>query len=100
MSDDVEVGQRSGHLQPVQVLRQTAIADLAEAEDVLDHPEHVLDLGAHAGLVAVLRLSDLVDPAVEAEAAALDRSRCHSVQQTSALFQPPVPVLHCKRLVN
>jgi len=64
--DQVQVGERSGHLQPVQVLRQAPIADFAEAEDVLDHAEDVLDLGAHPRLGAVLRLLTLVNPAVEA----------------------------------
>src|SRR5450631_735027 len=68
-SDDVQVGERSGHFQAVQVLRQPPIAGLAEAEDVLDHAEHVLDLGADPRLVAVLRLYELVDAAVEAVAA-------------------------------
>ena len=45
-SDDVQVGERGGHFEAVQVLRQTPIADFAEAKDVLDHAEHVLDLGA------------------------------------------------------
>ena len=64
--DDIQVGERSGHFQPVQVLRQSAVAGLAEAKDVLDHAEHVLDLGAHPRLVAILRLLDLIDSAVEA----------------------------------
>src|SRR5229473_7270678 len=54
-SHHVQISQRSGHLESVQVLRQTAVAGLAEAEYVLDHSEHVLDLGAHPRLVAVLR---------------------------------------------
>lgn len=56
-SDDVQVGERRGHFHAVQVLRQTAVAGLAEAEDILDDPEHVLNLGAHPRLVAVLRFS-------------------------------------------
>lgn len=50
-SNEVQVGQRSGPFQPVQVLRQTPIADLLEAEDVLDHAEHVLDFGTNSRLV-------------------------------------------------
>ena len=67
--DEVQVGERGGDLEPVQVLRQAAVAYLAEAEDVLDHAEDMFDLGTHPRLVAVLRLLDLVDPAVVAVAA-------------------------------
>jgi hypothetical protein len=35
LSDDVEIGKRSGHFQSVQVLRQTPVADFAEAKDIL-----------------------------------------------------------------
>jgi hypothetical protein len=62
----VQIGKRRGDLEPVQVLRQTTVAGLAEAEDVLDHSKHVLDLGAHPRFVAVLCFLDFVDPAIEA----------------------------------
>lgn len=62
----VQIGERCGGLEPVQVLCQTAVAGFAEAEDVLDHSEHILNLGSHPRLVAVLRLPHFVDPAVEA----------------------------------
>src|SRR5712675_1237772 len=65
-SDEVQVRKRSGRLQAVQVLRQSPVAGLLEAEDVLDHAEHVLDLGADPRLGAVLRLFDFVDAAIEA----------------------------------
>ena len=65
-SHQVQIRQRRRHLQTVQVLRQAPIAHLAEAEDVLDHTEHVLDFGADAQLVSVLRFRDLVDSALKA----------------------------------
>ena len=65
-SDQIQVGQRRRQLKAMQVLCQAPIPDLADAEDVLDDPEHVFDLGADPRLVAVLRFLDLVDPAVEA----------------------------------
>src|SRR5450755_4375280 len=61
-SHHIQIGQRCGDFQPVQVLGQTPVAGLAEAEDILDYAEHVLDLGAHPRLVTVLGLLDLVDP--------------------------------------
>lgn len=48
----------------MQVLGQNTVACLAKAEDVLDHTEHVLDLGAHPRSVAVLRLFHFIDSAV------------------------------------
>ena len=65
-SDHVEIRQRRRHLEAVQVLRQAAVPDFAEPKYVLDDAKHVLDLGAHPRLVAVLRLLDLIDSAVEA----------------------------------
>ena len=56
-----QVGQCVGNLQPMQVLRQASVAHFLKAEDPLDHPEHVLDLGAHAGLATVGGLDRLVD---------------------------------------
>src|SRR5579863_1602954 len=50
----VEVGQCGCDLQPMQVLGQTAVADLLEAEHSLDHPDGVLDFGAHLRLGPVL----------------------------------------------
>jgi hypothetical protein len=37
-SDDVQIGEGSGHFQSVQVLRQATIADFAEAKDILGLP--------------------------------------------------------------
>src|ERR1035441_246729 len=65
-SDHVQIGERRSDFQPMQVLCQTAVARLAEAEDVVDHPEHGLDPGAQPRLIAILRLLDLVDLAVVA----------------------------------
>src|SRR5262245_10580792 len=59
----VEVGERRGDLQAVQVLGQTAVADLLEAKHPLDYPDRVLDLGPHSGFALVLQLLELVDPA-------------------------------------
>ena len=56
-----QFGQRGGYLQPVQVLRQASVAHLLEAEDPLDHPKHVLNLGADAGLATVGGLDRLID---------------------------------------
>src|SRR5690606_19041594 len=45
-----QVCQRARHLQSMQVLGQSAIANLVEAEQTLDHIEAVFDLGAHLRL--------------------------------------------------
>ena len=60
-SDHEEVGERCGHFEPVQILGETAVADLAGAEDALDHPDRVLDLGPNPRLSAVPGLLDLID---------------------------------------
>src|SRR5579863_4953942 len=57
-----QIRQRRRDFQAMQVLRQAAVADLLESEDPLDHPDAVLDLRAHSGLVAVLHLHRLIDP--------------------------------------
>jgi hypothetical protein len=44
----VDVRQRTGHLQPVQVLGQNPVSHLPELEDPLDDPEPVLDFGPNA----------------------------------------------------
>src|SRR5665213_888897 len=53
-ADHVQIGERRSDFQPVQVLGEPSVAHLAEAEDVLDYTEHMLDFGAYARLVAVL----------------------------------------------
>src|SRR5437762_4320447 len=58
-----QIRQRGTDFEPVQVLRESAVTHLLEAEDPLDHPNRVLDLRAHPRLGAVPRLDDLVDPA-------------------------------------
>ena len=56
-----QIRQRCGDFQSVQVLRQASVTHLLKAEDPLDHPKDVLDLGAHAGFATVGRLDRLVD---------------------------------------
>src|SRR5579883_2078533 len=68
-ADHEQVGQRRSDLQAVQVLRQAAVAYLLESEHPLDHPDAVLDLGAHPGLVAVLGLDGFIHPLTKAIAA-------------------------------
>jgi len=46
----VEVGQRCCDLKSMQIFRQAAVADLLEAKHPLDHPDRVLDFGAHPRL--------------------------------------------------
>src|SRR5271163_492008 len=48
-----QIRERCSDLKPVQVLRQASVTHFLKAEDPLDHPEHVLDLRAHAGLATV-----------------------------------------------
>src|SRR5256884_9891624 len=57
-----QIRQRGTDFEPVQVLRESAVTHLLEAEDPLDHPNRVLDLRAHPRLGAVPRLDELVDP--------------------------------------
>jgi hypothetical protein len=56
-----QIRERRADLQSVQVLRQASITDLLKADDPLDHPKDVFDLGTHAGLAAVARLDRLVN---------------------------------------
>src|SRR3974390_1669321 len=51
-----QIRQPRAHLQSVQVLRQASVTHLLKAEDPLDDPKHMLDLGAHPGLAPVGRL--------------------------------------------
>jgi hypothetical protein len=44
-----QVRQRARHLHSLQMFRQTAIANLVEAEEALDHKEAVLNLRTHLG---------------------------------------------------
>src|SRR2546429_3279564 len=48
-----QISQRGTDFEPVQVLRESAVTHLLEAEDPLDHPNRVLDLRAHPRLGAV-----------------------------------------------
>src|SRR5215470_13686608 len=65
-ADHVDVGQRSGDLQAMQVLGEAAVADLLEAKHALDHSYRVLHLGAHPRFGLVLRFVHLVHPAAAA----------------------------------
>lgn len=51
------IRQTTGHLQPMQVLRQSPIANLGKLEKLLDHPEGMLDAGADVRLVPVFACS-------------------------------------------
>src|SRR5436853_7357955 len=55
-----QIRQRGTDFEPVQVLRESAVTHLLEAEDPLDHPNRVLDLRANPRLGPVPRLDDLV----------------------------------------
>ena len=61
-TDQVEIGERCGDLEAVQVLGESAIAHLAEPKHPLDHPDRVLDFGPHLRFGAILRHLDLVEP--------------------------------------
>ena len=56
-----QIRERRGDLKPVQVLRQASVTHLLKAEDSLDYPKHVLDLGSDARLAPVGSLDRLVD---------------------------------------
>jgi len=51
-----------GDEQAVRVLLQPAVSDLDEAEDALDHPEAVLDLGARTFDLVRLRAFSASSP--------------------------------------
>ncbi len=53
-----QVRQGTGHDEPVQVLRQAAIAHLGEPEDAFDDADRVLDLGTHPRLPSILLALD------------------------------------------
>ena len=55
-----EIGERGRDFEAVQILCHTAVAKLAKAKDILDHPEQVLDLGSHSRLFAALRFLRLL----------------------------------------
>src|SRR5215831_19909304 len=61
-SDHIEIGQRGAHLQPVQVLRQSPIANLLKAKHPLDDADGVLNLGPNPGLGPIPRLDPFIDP--------------------------------------
>ena len=51
-SDRVQIGERGGDFEAVQVLGEAPVAHLLEAEHPLDHPDRVLDLRSDARLAA------------------------------------------------
>src|SRR6476620_1578985 len=53
-ADHIDVGQRGGDLQAVQVLGEPAIADLLETKHTLDYADRVLDLGPHPRFSLIL----------------------------------------------
>lgn len=60
-SHQVQIGKRCGDLKSVQVFCQASVTHFLNAEDPLDDPKHVLDLGLYAGLASVGRFDRLVD---------------------------------------
>src|SRR5882672_7294360 len=56
-----QIRERRADLQSMQVFRQASVTHLLKAEDPLDHPKDVLDLGANAGLATVGRLDRLIN---------------------------------------
>ena len=61
MSCHEQICQSAGGEQAVGVLHQPLASHLREAEDALDDPDGMLDLGAHAGFGSVLRPLRLID---------------------------------------
>ena len=53
---EVEVDQGEARAQPMMVLGDTQVAHLVEAEDALEHPERMFDLGPHPRFPPVLLL--------------------------------------------
>jgi hypothetical protein len=73
-----QIGERAGHDEAMSVLREPAIAHLGEAEDPLDDPDGMLDLGPHLRLGPVFRPVDFVHDTAMAVAAVdeVPRSWC------------------------
>ena len=59
-SHQKQMCKRCGHLKSVQVFCQASVTHFLKAEDSLDDPKHVLDLGPYAGLTSVGRFDRLV----------------------------------------
>ena len=70
---DDEIGQTEQAEQLRVVLRQALVADLLVTEQVLDHVERVLDLGANAGLQLLGLLEQLRPRAGRIQLSALAR---------------------------
>jgi hypothetical protein len=60
-SNHKQIGQCGRDLESMQVLRQTSVAHLLEAEDPLDDANNMLDFGTHSRLGAVGRFDRLVN---------------------------------------
>src|SRR5215469_14135332 len=77
-ADHVEIRQRGGNLQVMQVLGETSITDLLEAKHPLDHPDRVLNLCTHPRFALVLYPVHLIHPAATSVLAVGEvlRSRC------------------------
>src|ERR1019366_5792944 len=56
-----QIRQRCGDFQSVQVLRQASVTYFLKAEDSLDYPKHMLDLGSDTGFATVGRLDRLIN---------------------------------------
>ena len=64
-----QIGERAGHDEAMSVLFEPAIAHLGEAEDPLDDPDGMLDLGPHLRFGAVFCPLDRVQDTAMAIAA-------------------------------
>lgn len=60
----VEIGERAGYEQSMRVFVQPAIANSGKAKNLLDHEEHMLDLGSDFRLCPVLCPLVLIDNAL------------------------------------
>src|SRR5438876_12350822 len=54
MSRQIQIGQRCRYEQAVRILGQSTVAHFDEAEDALNDPDGMFDLGPHPRLVPVL----------------------------------------------
>ena len=58
---DEQIGKRTGHEQAMRVLFEPAITHLGKAEQPLDNPDRMFDLGPHFGFCAVFGPLGLID---------------------------------------
>ena len=101
-----QILERCGHLQSVQVLRQASVTHFLKAEDLLDHPKHVLDFGTHTGLATVGcfdRLINAFTPAVALVGEVL-RPRCCGADRRPlpavCLIAPDSPLLPMQQMLQ